>query len=75
MHCTRMHAQKTGALPAVHYSDGTRDKRFRLPFPEAKLVLLQELLESSLPTIAGFGRLARPPRAGWPQLRGANLFH
>eukprot|EP00667_Euglena_gracilis_P014994 EG_transcript_15570 len=42
----------------VHYSDGTRDKRFCLPFSEAKLVLLQELLESSLPTIAGFGRLA-----------------
>eukprot|EP00667_Euglena_gracilis_P015799 EG_transcript_16462 len=40
------------------------EKGFRLPFPEARLVLLQELLERCLPTITGFGRLAPMNHAG-----------
>eukprot|EP00667_Euglena_gracilis_P013486 EG_transcript_13933 len=40
------------------------DKCFRLPFPEARLVLLLELLERCLPTIIGFGRLSPMNNAG-----------
>lgn len=61
---------KAGALLAVHHSAKAQglDRNLRLSLTAAKLDLMKQLVERSLPAIAGFGSLISPRVALSPSL-------